>query len=246
MLSYVVAGLACLLRRPLLRRVRGDGAGRRQRLHLRLHHAGRALRLDHRLGPGARIRGRRGDGRQRLVRLLSGGARDIFGLSRPRSAQNAPLALRRETGRVRARPAAYINLPAVLIVAAPHRRPGQGHQGERRLQRGHGGDQGRGGHLRDPRRRLLRRLRPTGTPSPRTAGPGSTSSAIRSPARPNADGEPVGHARRGGDHLLRLHRLRRRLDPGRGGEEPAARRADRHHRLARRSARSSTSRSWPC
>ena len=33
--------------------------------------------------------------------------------------------------------------------------------------------------------------------------------------------------------LLRLHRLRRRRDDRRGGQEPAARPADRHHRLAR-------------
>ena len=59
------------LRRPVLRRVRLDGARRRQRLHLRLHHDGRAVRLDHRLGPGAGIRRRRRHGRQRLVGLLS-------------------------------------------------------------------------------------------------------------------------------------------------------------------------------
>ena len=40
------------------------------------------------------------------------------------------------------------------------------------------------------------------------------------------------HAGRRGDHLLRLHRLRLGLHPRRGGQEPAARRAHRHHRLA--------------
>ena len=49
-----------------------------------------------------------------------------------------------------------------------------------------------------------------------------------------------GDARRGGD-LLRLHRLRRRLDRGPGGAEPAPRHADRHPGLAGRSARFSTS-----
>ena len=44
-----------------------------------------------------------------------------------------------------------------------------------------------------------------------------------------------------GDRLLRLHRLRRRLDGGRGVQEPQARHADRHHRLPRSSAPSSTS-----
>ena len=42
------------------------------------------------------------------------------------------------------------------------------------------------------------------------------------------------------DHLLRLHRLRRRLDDRAGGEGSAARHAVRHSRLARRSARCST------
>ena len=37
---------------------------------------------------------------------------------------------------------------------------------------------------------------------------------------------------RGRRRVLRLHRLRRRLDHRRGGEEPQARPADRHHRLA--------------
>ena len=41
----------------------------------------------------------------------------------------------------------------------------------------------------------------------------------------------------GGDHLLRLHRLRRRLDRRRGEHQPAARHADRDPRQPRRSAR---------
>ncbi len=45
------------------------------------------------------------------------------------------------------------------------------------------------------------------------------------------------HRRRGGDHLLRLHRLRRRLDRRRGEQQPAARHADRDPRQPRRSAR---------
>ena len=60
---------------------------------------------------------------------------------------------------------------------------------------------------------------------------------------------PYGVPRRAqgrGLHLLRLHRLRLGLDARRGGAQPAARRADRHHRLARCSARSSTSWSPAC
>ena len=40
------------------------------------------------------------------------------------------------------------------------------------------------------------------------------------------------HPRRRVAGVLRLHRLRRRGDDGRGGQEPQARPADRHHRLA--------------
>ena len=49
------------------------------------------------------------------------------------------------------------------------------------------------------------------------------------------------HRRRRRADLLRLHRLRRGLDRRRGGREPAARPADRDHRLARASRPSSTS-----
>ena len=43
----------------------------------------------------------------------------------------------------------------------------------------------------------------------------------------------VGRHDRGGGRLLRLHRLRRGVDDGGGGQESAAGSADRHHRLAR-------------
>ena len=46
------------------------------------------------------------------------------------------------------------------------------------------------------------------------------------------DGAAAGHAGGRGDHLLRLHRLRLGLHARRGGAQPAARRAHRHHRLA--------------
>ena len=55
------------VRRPLLCRIRRHDPAGRQRLHLRLRHAGRTVRLDHRLGSDARIR----HGRQhRLFRLV--------------------------------------------------------------------------------------------------------------------------------------------------------------------------------
>ena len=57
--SFVLAGVGLRLRRPLLRRVRLDDPDRRVRLHLRLRHARRARRLDHRLGPDPRVPVRR-------------------------------------------------------------------------------------------------------------------------------------------------------------------------------------------
>ena len=63
------------VRRPLLRRVRVDDPDRRQRLHLLVRDDGRVRGLDHRLGPGPRIRGRSGDGGHRLERVLQQGAR---------------------------------------------------------------------------------------------------------------------------------------------------------------------------
>ena len=62
------------LRGALLRRVRGDGAGLRLGLHLRLRHARRAGRLDHRLGPDHRVRDRQRRGGDLLVGLLPGAA----------------------------------------------------------------------------------------------------------------------------------------------------------------------------
>jgi hypothetical protein len=53
LLRYRRHGL--LVRRPVLRRIRGDDPGRGQRLHLYLCHAGPAFRLDHRLEPGSGI-----------------------------------------------------------------------------------------------------------------------------------------------------------------------------------------------
>ena len=58
------------IRRALLRRVRGDDSDLRQRLHLRLRHARRDLRVDDRLGPDPRIRRRVDDRRGRLERIL--------------------------------------------------------------------------------------------------------------------------------------------------------------------------------
>ncbi len=70
MLSFVLAGPRLRFRGPLLRRIRGHDSARRQRLHLRVRHAGRAFRLDHRLGSDARICHGRQHGLLRLVQPL--------------------------------------------------------------------------------------------------------------------------------------------------------------------------------
>ncbi len=56
--------------RAVLRRVRLDDPGRRLHLYLQLRHAGRTGRVDHRLGPAARIRAGHVGGVGRLVGLL--------------------------------------------------------------------------------------------------------------------------------------------------------------------------------
>ena len=58
------------IRGALLRRVRGDGADLRQRLHLFLRDARRARRVDHRLGPDHRVRGRQRRRGHQLGQLL--------------------------------------------------------------------------------------------------------------------------------------------------------------------------------
>ena len=55
---------------PVLRRVRLDDPHRGQRLYLRVRHARRDLRVDDRLGPHSRVRGRVDDRRRRLERVF--------------------------------------------------------------------------------------------------------------------------------------------------------------------------------
>ena len=71
-LSFVAHGDGVRVRGALLRRVRGDGAGRRFGVHLRLCDARRARGLDHRLGPDHRVRRRQRGGGDLVVGLLSG------------------------------------------------------------------------------------------------------------------------------------------------------------------------------
>ena len=58
------------LRGTVLRRVRGDGAGRRVGVHVRVRVARRVRRVDHRLGPDRRVRGRQHRRRDRVGGIL--------------------------------------------------------------------------------------------------------------------------------------------------------------------------------
>ena len=91
------------VRGALLRGVRVDDPDRRQRLHLRLRDARRAGRVDDRLGPDPRIRGRLDDRGDRLERLHAAAARRSSASPLPAGDRRAP-------------PDGIINLPAVIIV----------------------------------------------------------------------------------------------------------------------------------
>ena len=115
------------LRRPLLRRVRLDDPDRRQRLHLRLRHHGRARRLDHRLGPGARVRGRRRHGGDRLERVLQHACSAASACSIPYQWSHSPFehaGVRSERARHH-EPARDLH-PARAHAAAGARHPGVG------------------------------------------------------------------------------------------------------------------------
>ena len=116
MLSFVVAGLACRVRRALLCRVCLDGPRRGVRLHLCLRHPGRVDGLDHRLGPRVGIRRRLGHGGVGLVALLLDVHR-LLRLADKTGVQLAAVRLRPGDGKFPATKA-YFDLPAVLITFA--------------------------------------------------------------------------------------------------------------------------------
>ena len=94
-ISMVIAGLDERPGRALLLRVRGDGAGRGLRLHVRVRDARRVRRLGHRLGPDSRVRARRRDGRRRLVGQPRHAARISWVLRFPAALSAAPGTRRR-------------------------------------------------------------------------------------------------------------------------------------------------------
>ena len=102
------------VRRALLQRILLHDPRRRQRLHLRLHDDGRMAGLDHRLGPGARVRrGRRprspSAGRATWSRCCT-----IFGIDLPAQMLAGPFEKSMlPDGRVIQ---GIVNLPAVFII----------------------------------------------------------------------------------------------------------------------------------
>ena len=136
---------------------------------------------------------------------------------RARQPRSCAGAQRSTTRRVCLGLALVFNLPAFLIVMLHHDGPGARHPGERPFQQLDGG----------------------AASSPSSAS-SSASAASTSSRRTGRRSPPTGSGHRlgGGDHLLRLHRLRRGFD-GRRGEpsQPGARHADRDPRQPRRSAR---------
>ena len=108
-------------------------------------------------------------------------------------------------------PGAIINLPAVFIVLLIMRAAGHRRARERAVQRRDGGGEDGGDPVLHRRRRVVGE-----------AGELDAVRALRNVRRHGGCGR----------RLLRLHRLRRRVHDRRGGQEPAARSADRHHRLA--------------
>ena len=229
MLSFVVAGLACIFAALCYAEFAVDGAGRRLGLHLCLCDAGRAVRLDHRLGPDPGIRGRLGHRGARLVPLLSELHRPIRHAP-ARGARQSALRLRPDHGQAVGTDG-IVDLPAVVVIVGS-RRAGQRHPRERRLQRRDGPAQAGDRLVRDRRRRASTSTRPTGSRLRPYGYGGSQFFGTTIWGQTGNGGEPLGHARGRGDDLLRVHRLRFGLHPRRGGQEPAARRADRHHRLA--------------
>ncbi len=125
---------------------------------------------------------------------------------------------------------ATVNIPAIFIAAADDRRADPRHQVLVTGHLGDRGDQGRDRAAGDRRRRLLREGRELH--AVRAAGGGGgigqrvDGAAHPDPLRLHAEHvRGRRHPRRGGDRLLRVHRVRHRGDGGRGDQEPRARHA---------------------
>ncbi len=190
------------LRRAVLRRVRGDDSDLRQRLHLRLRHARRDLRLDDRLGPDPRVRRRVDDRRGRLERLLPADPRRL----RPPPAGLDVAPRRRPASKARSstcrRSSSCSAITALLVIG-----------------------------VRESARfnAVMVAIKLAAILFFIVVGVGYVKPENWSPFMPYGFAGVI--AGRGG-RLLRLHRLRRRLDDGGRSQEPEPRPADRHHRVA--------------
>ena len=203
--------------RAVLRRVRLDRAGRGQRLHVLLRDVRRVRRLDHRLGPDPGVRGRRGRRGQGLVELSGHGVR----LRRRHSAISA--------GSTR--------LGRAADHRVRHHDPGVGHQAVGR------GEPGRSPSIKVAVVLLVvvvgafyikaANYTPFIPPAECRWRLGHRAVAVLADHR--RGGQQLRLVRRAGgrvDRVLRVHRLRHRRHHRRGDQEPAARRAARHPRLA--------------
>ncbi|MCO5578383.1 hypothetical protein L7F22_032224 [Adiantum nelumboides] len=205
-------------RRRLLRRARLVGPDGRLGLHLRVRHARRGLRLDHRLGPAAGVRARSRGRLAQLVRLPGVAVRAADGVVRGgRDGQRRRGADHRAADGRRGR-----GHPAVGAADEPAG-PGEA--------RGLRADPGRG--------RVLHRPGQPAAVHPAGAGTRGRRLGVH-PAdhlrgvRARADRVRCGrHAHRGRGGVLRLHRVRGAGQPRRGGEASQPRPEDRPARRAR-------------
>ncbi len=137
-LSMVLAGLACALAGLCYAEFASMVPIAGSRLHLRLRHARRVRRLDHRLGPDPRVRARRRDGGGRLVGLrreLPQGHRDYHPGRHQRGARDRQIPMvDGSIGDGRLQPAGRDHRGA-RDDAARHRHPGVGQRQHRHRRR---------------------------------------------------------------------------------------------------------------
>ena len=233
-MSFVLTAIACGFAALCYAEFAVDGAGLGLGLHLRLRDARRARRVDHRLGPDHRVRHRQRRRRHLVVRLLSSSCCAAWhSTSRPGSAPTtAPRSRRRRGSPTPQRPARLAELAA--------QRPARG---ARRLRRA--AIAGIPIIFNLPAFLIVALVTVVLVRGVSESAWFNTAMVVLklviiafflivgaiyvkpenwTPFAPNG---MRGHLVRRRHHLLRLHRLRRRVDRGRGDAQPAARHADR-------------------
>ena len=220
--SFVLLGVACALAGLCYAELAVDDPAGRQRLRVLLRDARRARRVDHRLGPDSRVRRRQRRRRDLVGRLLQHAAAAA-------SASRFPpwLTTGYRTALLSSDPAIH----GLLQTRAAHRRHPDRHprSGVRHRDADHvAAAAGRAESATANNIMVAIKLLALGLFI--AVGATHLHAANYHPFAPNGfTRHPSGR----GDRLLRLHRLRRDLDGGRGDEEPAAEPADRHPRRAR-------------